>query len=168
MGTYWLTWAGYLSRYSYWLRAGRSGDRIPVWARFFAHVQTGPVAHPASCTMGTGSFTGVKRPGVVLTTHPLLVPKLRMGRAIPLPPLQGHEACNRVNLAFYIPPNTTYYSLSTSIYCTSSYMFRPVYNDHLQALCEEVFYIEYNYIAIILRGIRDLVLCAPLVYGSQI
>jgi hypothetical protein len=31
--------------------------------RFFAHVQTGPGAHPASCTMGTGSFPGVKRPG---------------------------------------------------------------------------------------------------------
>jgi hypothetical protein len=30
--------------------------------RFFAHVQTGPEAHPASCTMGTGSFPGVKRP----------------------------------------------------------------------------------------------------------
>jgi hypothetical protein len=50
-------------RYSDWLRAGRSGDRIPVGARFFAHVQTGPGAHPASCIMGTGSFPGVKRPG---------------------------------------------------------------------------------------------------------
>ena len=41
-----------------WLRAGRSGDRIPVRARFSAHLQTGPGAHPASCTMGTGSFPG--------------------------------------------------------------------------------------------------------------
>ena len=32
-------------------------------ARFSAPVQTGPEAHPASCTMGTGSFLGVKRPG---------------------------------------------------------------------------------------------------------
>jgi hypothetical protein len=31
-------------------------------ARFFAHVQTGPESHPASCTMGTGSFPGVNRP----------------------------------------------------------------------------------------------------------
>jgi len=33
-------------------------------ARFSAPVQTGPGAHPASCTMGTGSFPGGKgRPG---------------------------------------------------------------------------------------------------------
>jgi hypothetical protein len=37
--------------------------KIPVGARFFTHVQTGPGAHPISCTMGTGSFLGVKRPG---------------------------------------------------------------------------------------------------------
>ena len=33
-------------------------------ARFLsAPVQTGPGAHPASCTMGTRSLPGVKRPG---------------------------------------------------------------------------------------------------------
>jgi hypothetical protein len=32
-------------------------------ARFSAPVRTGPGAHPASCTMGTGSFPGVRRPG---------------------------------------------------------------------------------------------------------
>jgi hypothetical protein len=42
---------------------GRSGDRIPVGVRFFPRIQTGPGAHPAFCTMGTGSFPGVKRPG---------------------------------------------------------------------------------------------------------
>jgi hypothetical protein len=57
-------WAGQLSRYSDWLRAGRSGDRIPVEARFSAPVQTCPGSHPASCTMGTGFFPGGKmRPG---------------------------------------------------------------------------------------------------------
>jgi hypothetical protein len=34
-----------------------------VWARFSAPFQTGPGAHPASCTMSTGFFPGVKRPG---------------------------------------------------------------------------------------------------------
>jgi hypothetical protein len=37
--------------------------KFPVGVRFFAHVQNGPGAHPASCTMGTVSFPGVKRPG---------------------------------------------------------------------------------------------------------
>ena len=41
------------------LRAGRSGDRIPV-GRDFPPVQTGPGFHPDSCKMGTGSFLGVK------------------------------------------------------------------------------------------------------------
>jgi hypothetical protein len=36
---------------------------IPVGAKFFSHVQTGPGFHPASCTMGTGSFPGIKLPG---------------------------------------------------------------------------------------------------------
>jgi hypothetical protein len=33
------------------------------WGRDFFHVQTDPGTHPASCTVGTGSFPGVKRPG---------------------------------------------------------------------------------------------------------
>jgi len=45
------------------LRAGRCGDRIPVWARFSAPVQTGPVAHLAYSTMGTWSFPGGKAAG---------------------------------------------------------------------------------------------------------
>jgi len=32
-------------------------------ARFSAHIQTGPGAHPASYTTRTGSFSGIKRPG---------------------------------------------------------------------------------------------------------
>ena len=57
-------------------------------AIFSAPVQTGPGAHPASCTMGIGSFLGVKSGrGVTLTPHPLLVPF-------------GHE---RVELYLYSP-----------------------------------------------------------------
>jgi len=44
-------------------------------ARFATPVQTGPGSHPASCTMGTGSFPGGKSGrGVTLTPHPLLGP----------------------------------------------------------------------------------------------
>ena len=54
--------------------------------------------------MGTGSFPGVKcGRGVLLTTHPLLVPRSWKGRAIPLPPPLGHnQACNGVTLLFYL------------------------------------------------------------------
>ena len=76
-----------LSRYSDWLRAGRSGDRIPV-GRDFPPVQTDPGAHPASCTMGTGSFPGIKYSrGVLLAIHLLLVQRSLKSRAIPLPTL---------------------------------------------------------------------------------
>jgi len=56
-----------------------------VGARFSAPLQTGPGAHPASCTMGTGSFVEIKSGrGVTLTPHFLLVPWSRKSRAIPL------------------------------------------------------------------------------------
>jgi hypothetical protein len=63
---------GYLSRHSDWLRAGRYGDRITLGARFSESVQTGPGAYPASNTMGTGSFPGVKRPGRGVDHPPLI------------------------------------------------------------------------------------------------
>ena len=46
-------------------RYGLDGPGIESrWgARFSAPVQTDPGAHPTSCTMGTGFFSGVKRPG---------------------------------------------------------------------------------------------------------
>ena len=66
------------------LRAGRSGDRIPVDARFLAPVQIGPEAHPASFKIGTVSFPGLKRPGRGADLPPLPVPRLRMGGAVPL------------------------------------------------------------------------------------
>jgi hypothetical protein len=43
--------------------AGLSGNRILVGAIFFAPVRICPGAQPASYTMGTGSLTGIRRPG---------------------------------------------------------------------------------------------------------
>ena len=82
--------------------AGRSGDRIPVgWD--FLPIQTGPGAHPASCTIGTGSFLGVRYgQGVLLTTHPLLVLWSWKSRAIctSTHPLGHNWACNGDTLPF--------------------------------------------------------------------
>jgi hypothetical protein len=75
--------------FSEWLLAGRSGDRIPVGARFFAQVQAGPDFLPASCTMGTGSFPGVKRPGRGADHPPLPAPRSRMCTALPPLPLKA-------------------------------------------------------------------------------
>jgi hypothetical protein len=58
-----------------------------LWgARFSAPVQTGAEAHTVSCTMGTGSYLGVKcGRGMTLTAHPLLVPRSKKWcRAIPV------------------------------------------------------------------------------------
>jgi len=83
-----------------------------VEVRFSAPVQTVPRAHPASCTMGTGSFPGVKIDrGVTLTPHSLLVSWSRKGRAIRLLPLwavqpvQSLSACTRMHFTFLLPYN---------------------------------------------------------------
>ena len=64
--------------------------------------------HPVSCTMGTGSFPGVKSGrGVTLTSHPFLVSWSWKGRAIPLLPLwvvrpvQSLSACKGVTFTFF-------------------------------------------------------------------
>ena len=97
-------WAVYLSRYSDWLRAGWSGDRIPV-GRDFPPVQTGPGDHPASCTMGIESFPRVKYGrGVLLTPHPLLVPCSWKSKAIytSTHPLGHNQACNGNTTLLYL------------------------------------------------------------------
>jgi len=76
---------GWSSRYSDSLWTGRSGDRIPVWARFSAPVQTGRGVHPASCVMDTGSFPAVKRPG----------------HGVDHPPQSSAEVKERVELYLY-------------------------------------------------------------------
>ena len=64
-----------------------SGDRIPLEASLSAPVQTAPRAHSAPCTMGTGSFPGVKR----------------RGRGIDHPPPSSAEIKEWVELYLYSP-----------------------------------------------------------------
>ena len=90
---------------------------ISTSIRTITPVQTGPGAHPASCTMGTGSFPRVKSGrGVTLIPHPLLVSWSRKG--IPLLPLravrpvQSLRACTKVNFTFFYKNNEVIASLS--------------------------------------------------------
>ena len=71
------------------LRAGRSGDRMPVEARFSALAQTGPGTHPAPYTIGTGSFPGVMRPGRDVNHLPFPAPRLKKGYSYTSAPPQG-------------------------------------------------------------------------------
>jgi hypothetical protein len=73
------------------LLAGRSGDRIPVLAKFSAPVQTGPRVHPASCL-----FPGGKKAGTQLNRH----------TATPLLPLWAFMDCSRVNCTVSYPSTT--------------------------------------------------------------
>ena len=83
------------------LRDERSGDRIPVVARFSAPVQTGPRAHPASHTMGTGYFPGVKRPRHGVDHPPHLAPRLKKEYSYNSNPhLWAFVACYRVKFTF--------------------------------------------------------------------
>ena len=70
-------------------RYGLDGPEIESWwgARFSAPLQTGPGAHPASYTMGTESFSGVKRPG----------------RGVDHPPPSSAEVKERVELYLFSP-----------------------------------------------------------------
>ena len=83
-------------------------------ARFSAPVQTGPGAHPSSCTMGTVSFPGVKSGrGVSLTHHPLVVPWSTppMGRTACTEPQCLYKGDLYLSFTFYME-NFLYYFLT--------------------------------------------------------
>ena len=84
----------------YWLDG--PGIEFRWGARFSAPVQTGPGAHPASYTMGTGSLPGIKRAGgLVLATHSHLAPRLKEEYSYTSVPLWAFVACYRVTFTFY-------------------------------------------------------------------
>ena len=83
------------------------GDQILVEARHSAPVQTGPRINPATCTMGTGSFLGVKRPG----------------RGVDHPPPSSADVKERVELYLYCPlrlRDLIWGKLYLYVYCTIS------------------------------------------------
>ena len=75
-------------------------------ARFSAPVQTGPGAYPVSCTVGTRSFLGVKRPESGVGHPPYLAPRSWKCSVIPVLTLWGSVACYREKQ----PNPTSWYS----------------------------------------------------------
>ena len=77
------------------------GDRMSVEALFSAPVQTGSGAHPASYTIGTGSFPRVKRPGRGVDHPPLSNADVKERVELFLhSPLWAFVACSRANFTF--------------------------------------------------------------------
>jgi len=83
-------------------RLDRPGSN-PGGDDIFQTIQTGSEAHPTSCKMGTMSFPGLKcGRGVLLTTHPLLVPRSWKSTAIPL----GHTGPVTRKIYLYLTLST--------------------------------------------------------------
>jgi len=97
--------------------------RIPAGARIAAPVQTGPGAHPASYTMGTGSFPGVKRPR----------------RDVDNPPLSSAEVKEGVELYHYSPFGSSWPVIGWTLRYTLLYLWyvKPTYGAPCDGLrCE--------------------------------
>ena len=94
-------------------RYGLDGSGIESrWeARFFAPVLTGPGAHPASYTMATGSFPGVKRPGRGVFHPPHLAPKLKKAYSYTSTPPMGLRGLLQGEPYLYLQSLVVYYAV---------------------------------------------------------
>ena len=87
-------------------------DRVSVGARYSAPVQAGPGVHPASYTMGTESFPGVKRPG----------------RGADHPPPSKRRGRERVELYLYLPSGPSWPAIGRTLpYCVFPEVVTPVW-----------------------------------------
>ena len=106
-------------------RYGLDGPRIEYrWgARFATPVQTSPGAHPASYTIGTGSFPGLKAAGGRADRPPHLGPGLREGYSCNSTPPLGLRGPFQGELYIFIGCNNyhkfLHAKLHRRIYCTT-------------------------------------------------
>jgi len=113
--------ARWLNRYSDWSTGLDGPESNPSGDEIFPPVQTDPGAHPASCKMGTGSFPGVKcGRGVLLNTHPLLVPRSWKSRAITLRTIWAIPGLKRDHFMFEWKHQDVLSKWYNIIQCTSA------------------------------------------------
>jgi len=86
---------------------GRSEDRIPMGARFSSPVLTGPGVHPASHTVDTASFPGVKRSGRGVNHQPHLAPRLKKEYGYTSSPHLGLRGLFLGEICLYLMCSTT-------------------------------------------------------------
>jgi hypothetical protein len=95
---------GDIRRYSETLRAGRSGDRLPVGSIYSTRDQTSPEAYPASYTMGTGTFLGSQQSGRGVKNPPQLSAEVKVRVQLYIP-FWAFVACSRVNISLQMACN---------------------------------------------------------------
>jgi hypothetical protein len=114
----------------------------PSGTRFFAHFQTGPGAHPASCTMGTGSFPGVKRPGRGSDHPPPSSPEVTNEWAIPLLPLWAFSAYNTSQQDF----------VPRKVYCVSNVTFHAESKYAIKIFPSHTVFAQWHFLLLIFRN----------------
>ena len=93
-----------------WSRKSRAIPLLPYgpYGLYRASVPV-KVCHPASFTIGTGSFPGIKSgQGATLIPHNLVVPWSRKSRAIPLLPLWAVRPVQSLSACTSVPPSLLY------------------------------------------------------------
>jgi hypothetical protein len=80
-----------------WTVRGSNSGGGEGGSRFSALVQTGRGAHPASYTVVTGSFPGIKWPGRGFDHPPHIVRRSKRNKTVHLLPLWDFFACSGMN-----------------------------------------------------------------------
>jgi len=121
---------GQLSPYGKSLLAGQSRDRMPFQARYSAPVQTGPEAHPASCTiLFRIYFPGVKLPGSGLNYPTHQAPNFKKASSYTSTPHWGFMVCPMVKIL------RIFCHVLCSVLSGSSFIHRLCASPHSQICC---------------------------------